>query len=352
MGQDNQFHWAQRLIGGGVPIPADTVSANMLGRVVTAAVLRGAKRPDLLNTIGVTERTIRNQLSRVPGQVLVRLITAAEQQTGNPALALEIGRDSAPICFSDIGYATRLLPNLYQVIDANLAMQELRQNMYRAVLEEAESSTFLRWDLQNHRAADIAPVIEFSIATYIRLAREIWPDSLTIEAIHMRHAARFAPDLYERILGHSVQFGCPETKVAFSTLQCRAASPLANRTLLEAASRSHALPVEWFDQGKKLAAFTYFYVFTEMNKSPVTLERIARSFGMAERTLRRHLVEEGHPFRLLLDTARKSLCDLYKLENRRSLGEVAELLGYGELSAFTRAYRRWYGVAPSRDWKS
>jgi AraC-like DNA-binding protein len=71
---------------------------------------------------------------------------------------------------------------------------------------------------------------------------------------------------------------------------------------------------------------------------------------MTERTLRRHLVDEGHPFRTLLDDLRKSMCELYRLENKRSLGEVAELLGYGELSAFSRAYRRWFGEPPSRAW--
>ena len=111
-------------------------------------------------------------------------------------------------------------------------------------------------------------------------------------------------------------------------------------------------PVEWFDAGKRLSAFTYFYLWTELNKTPVTLDRVARSFGMAERTLRRHLVDEGNPFRTMLDDIRKSMCDLYKLENKRPLAEVAELLGYGELSAFTRAYRRWYGEPPSKGWQA
>ena len=35
-----------------------------------------------------------------------------------------------------------------------------------------------------------------------------------------------------------------------------------------------------------------------------------------------------------------------------NLAEVAELLGYGELSAFTRAYRRWYGEPPSKGWQA
>jgi AraC-like DNA-binding protein len=75
---------------------------------------------------------------------------------------------------------------------------------------------------------------------------------------------------------------------------------------------------------------------------------MAKSFGMSERTLRRKLVEEGYPFRELLDLVRQDLCALYFMEDARLLGEIALLLGYSDLSAFTRAHKRWYGKPPSK----
>lgn len=346
----NQFAWVEKLVGGGVPIPPNTASANLIGRAIVAAVRLGAKRPALLEAVGINEATIRNQLSRVPGVVLNRLLVAIEHELGKPAAVLEIGRDAKPRCFSDIGFATRLLPTLFDVIDANVQMQELRQNIYRASITEESDFTSMRWNGLGNDPKDIAAALEFSIVTYVRLAREIWGDELKIAGISLQHAPRFDYALYERYLGHPVVFGARENVVLFSTSQCRAPSPHANPELLAAANLCHWQPVKWFDQGLRLSAFTYFYLWTELNKTPVTLDRVARSFGMAERTLRRHLVEEGNPFRTMLDNVRKSMCDLYRMENKRSLGDVAELLGYGELSAFTRAYRRWNGEAPSRAW--
>ena len=223
--------------------------------------------------------------------------------------------------------------------------------MDRASLFEQGDVTALKWNALGNDVQDIAAAVEFSLVTYVRLAREIWGDQLQIAGVSMQHQPRFEHALYEQYIGYPVAFGAKETAVLFSTEQCRAPTLYANPELLIAANRCHMQPVEWFDVGKRLSAFTYFYLWTELNKSPVTLDRVARSFGMAERTLRRHLVEEGNPFRAMLDDIRKSMCDLYKLENKRSLAEVAELLGYGELSAFTRAYRRWYGEPPSKGWK-
>ncbi|MBP6379603.1 MAG: AraC family transcriptional regulator ligand-binding domain-containing protein [Sphingorhabdus sp.] len=350
-GQD-QFAWVQKLVGGGVPIPPNTASANLIGRAITAAVTLGANRPALLEAVGINEATIRNQLSRVPGVVLNRLLMAIEIQLEKPAAVLEIGRDSWPRCFSDIGFATRLLPTLFDVIDANVQMQELRQNIYRVSLADQGEVAALKWNAMGNDAQEIAPAVEFSIVTYVRLAREIWGDKLNVAGVTIQHQPRFDRALYEQYIGYPVTFGAKDTAVLFSSEQCRLRTPHANPELLTAATICHSQPVEWFDASMRLSAFTYFYLWTELNKSPVTLDRVARSFGMAERTLRRHLVDEGNPFRAMLDDIRKSMCDLYKLENKRPLAEVAELLGYGELSAFTRAYRRWYGEPPSKGWQA
>jgi len=51
-------------------------------------------------------------------------------------------------------------------------------------------------------------------------------------------------------------------------------------------------------------AVSYFYLASELDKSPPTLDRMAASFGMSARTLRRRLFEEGMSFRDLLDRVR------------------------------------------------
>jgi AraC-like DNA-binding protein len=68
---------------------------------------------------------------------------------------------------------------------------------------------------------------------------------------------------------------------------------------------------------------------------------------MSPRTLQRHLSEEGTGFSELLDALRHELALEYVRDMQRPLGEVAYLLGYSELSAFLRAFKRWTGKTPS-----
>ena len=50
----------------------------------------------------------------------------------------------------------------------------------------------------------------------------------------------------------------------------------------------------------------------------------------------------------MLDDVRRRHAERYLADPNKSLAEIAYLLGYSEQSAFTRAYRRWTGMAPSR----
>jgi AraC-like DNA-binding protein len=166
--------------------------------------------------------------------------------------------------------------------------------------------------------------------------------------VHFRHKAQFDLAIYEATFGCPVQFGMPQTRLEIAGRQVFRPSPFANQALFDAASERYELPANWMMNGKTHLAFSYFYLTSELDKSPPTLDRMAASFGMSERTLRRKLVEEGMSFRDLLDRVRKDMSRLYFLENTRSLGEIALLLGYSDLSAFTRAHKKWTGTPPSR----
>ena len=68
---------------------------------------------------------------------------------------------------------------------------------------------------------------------------------------------------------------------------------------------------------------------------------------MSRTTLYRRLKAEGTSFQALLDEVRSTLAAQLLQQPGRSISEVAYNLGFSEPAAFHRAYRRWYGEAPS-----
>lgn len=79
-----------------------------------------------------------------------------------------------------------------------------------------------------------------------------------------------------------------------------------------------------------------------------TLERTAQALHMAPRTLQRKLASHGLSWQQWLDHHRQQLAMQYLADHSLSLSDVALLLGFSEQSAFTRAFRRWTGIAPGR----
>ena len=79
----------------------------------------------------------------------------------------------------------------------------------------------------------------------------------------------------------------------------------------------------------------------------VSLEDIAANFNISARTLQRKLKEEGINFQQVADEVRKSLAINYLKAGSYPVKEISYMLGYNELSAFTRTFKRWTGITPA-----
>ncbi|ANJ76033.1 AraC family transcriptional regulator [Ralstonia insidiosa] len=88
-----------------------------------------------------------------------------------------------------------------------------------------------------------------------------------------------------------------------------------------------------------------------LNASPgglsSTLEDMARLMNLSPRTLKRRLQEEGTTYTALLADARGAAAKELLRDPSLPLGEIAVRLGFSDLSTFSQAFKRWYGVAPS-----
>ncbi len=78
-----------------------------------------------------------------------------------------------------------------------------------------------------------------------------------------------------------------------------------------------------------------------------SIELVAAALGVGVRTLQRQLREEGLLYKQLLEEVRCELAANYLRDEERTLAEVAFLLGFSEVSAFHRAFRRWTGKTPA-----
>jgi len=82
-----------------------------------------------------------------------------------------------------------------------------------------------------------------------------------------------------------------------------------------------------------------------------SVDRVALQLGVDRRTVHRWLQQEGTTYSEVVNDARKTLVTRY-IENRaRPLSEVATLLGFSSLSAFSRWFGTQFGCSVSK-WRA
>lgn len=111
-------------------------------------------------------------------------------------------------------------------------------------------------------------------------------------------------------------------------------------------SRVEAL-VDEFDKGRVYSQKVKSIIASQLGATVPRLSDIAGELHISERSLQRHLKEEGTTFQLLLNGARKNLAKMYLNNARNSVTDVAFMIGYSDVAQFSRNFKRWTGESPS-----
>ena len=76
------------------------------------------------------------------------------------------------------------------------------------------------------------------------------------------------------------------------------------------------------------------------------LENVADSIRSSPAAIQRELSRDNLNYKDLVEETRRDLALVYVRQRELAFSEIAFLLGYSELSAFSRAFHRWTGTSP------
>lgn len=207
-------------------------------------------------------------------------------------------------------------------------------------LEQRAARTFVGF----HLAADVPRhVLEYVVA---RAAIALRQSAAPAAEATFAHAPGGPTKEYERVLRCPVRFRQPGTTLAVRTRDLerplRAANPDAVAALEAALDRPSA-PIVPTTTSRLSAAVQAAITRGER----IDRERLARALGMSGKTLARRLAAEQRIFRDVVDEVRRVQAQKLLGEKGLELGEVAVRVGFADLAAFGKAFRRWFGVSPS-----
>lgn len=178
--------------------------------------------------------------------------------------------------------------------------------------------------------------------------------SIQGEALHAEvgvlHKALPAADDFARLISPTIRCRTEQSYIAFPLPQLcsvnRQFNPLVD-AYLESEYRKRYQPQATLNTGMIEDIRRQLSLSMEQGLNTVSIESIASNLEMSRSTLYRHLAEHEITFSQLLESERKAKAVAYLKETSLSMGEISDRLGYANLSAFNRAFKRWFDTNPS-----
>lgn len=291
-------------------LDTNPISGHFLYRIYRSCNELEARKPVLLDALELTDADLRNPLCRFDERSITQLCRATESELNSRDVFSKIGEKMVPSSFSDVGYAALFENSFEKALIASLGAQGLGRGNSLYHIERSEKGSRLVWDSAIITSPDL---IHITFAAIFHVGQ-----TLVISRLRSVRAAYFMHEKPDGFGGHLSGVGSgvvvpcffnqPQTYLEYYPDLMDVPCPLKNPQLVQRAlQRKNVFRYEK-TATNPLSRLIYNYLVHLLDKSDLSLDDAAKTFGMAERTLRRRLVVEGTSFRQILEKARRDTC--------------------------------------------
>jgi len=185
-----------------------------------------------------------------------------------------------------------------------------------------------------------------ALATITKMCRLVYGDHFRLQKVNFVHATPKDLKPYYEYFGCEVNFSQPENQLFIPLSIADELLMGANPELALLNDQVVMRRLALMDRND-IVNRVKSALMEQLSNGNISDDSVAASLHMSVRTMHRKLAEANQNFRALLVEVRRSLAELYILDNSLTLTEISLLLGFSEPSSFSRAFKSWTGSAPS-----
>ncbi len=275
------------------------------------------------------------------------VLEQAAKQSGCDHFGLYYGKQFMPQHLGLIGYIGLCSSTVEQALK-NVA-NAFHWHQHDTYTQLVDLNDAWRFDYQIRHGAIVnrRQDAELTIGMIVNLVRSGMGTQWVPREVHFEHPAPEQWHEHCKIFDAPVYFNQPCNSVVITKQQLSRSMPNHDAILLQL----------MFETLKKLNSSSTEQSFVDQVRSQIQiqlpqgepeLDIIAHSMGDSRVVLQRKLRTEGVTFRQLVERVRCDMAKHYLQQGNIHITEMGMILGYSETSAFSRAFRRWFGVSPSK----
>jgi AraC-like DNA-binding protein len=267
--------------------------------------------------------------------------------TGDDCFGLHFGESYNP---KNVGPVTYVVLN-----SPTIAVAFQNAGRYLRVHNEAATVSFSiegRWAYARHLLSNLATEAarqhnEYSLAVGLSMIRLMVGSQWAPVEVQFAHEAPRETSEHVRVFGAPVSFGYAANALVVEREFVERQVPAADERLYPVLRRYLDRVLKEMPREDALLASVRRVVGESLRDGDPKLRQVAGKLAVSPRTLQRQLKEYGVDFKALVDDTRRRFSLNYLRDRKNTLTETAYLLGYSEVSAFNRAFKRWTGSTPS-----
>jgi AraC-like DNA-binding protein len=300
----------------------------------------------LLRKAGLSVDQIDHMEMRIGVASQIKFLDLAAQALNDPLLGFRLARDGelrnlgllyyAAASSETLGEALGRAQRYSSIVNAGVVLQCSQANDFTIALRY--------FGVARHSDRQ---QMEMLVTTLIRICRALTGESLKPTLIRLVHGRSGGFSEVEKFFGCKIEFGAETDQIIFdkraAQLPLVGSDPYLNEILLQYCEAALA---------QRQSNVSSLRVSVENAITPLLphgkarLDAVARKFGMSRRTLARRLMAEGLSFNEILNQLRSDLAKLYLRERTLSISQIAWLVGFQGVGAFSHGCRRWTGMNP------
>jgi AraC-like DNA-binding protein len=306
----------------------------------------GGPLEDILDEAGLSLEQIEQTTLLIPFESQLRALQLAADRCSYDAFGLELAQRQD---IAVLGALSLLIMNC-QSVEQGLRMfgKYLHYSVQtvQLVLREHDDLAYLVVDTDYDIAAESSQFWDHSAAILFSVTRILCGQSWRPRATYLRRPEPQDASRYSRYFKSPVAFDNELNGLVFDrAVLSQPISGSSNTMSYQLQAYLHKnFEGDFLEQVRNV-------INSLLPTHGCNAKTVADCMGYSLRTLQRRLQNEQTSFQLQMDQVRSELAISYLQVPHVSLTDIGELLGFAELSVFSRTFRRWFGITPSQ-WRA
>lgn len=303
---------------------------------------------DCLRAAGLTELP---KSDRVNSQYLTHIFNFAATTLNDPQIGVKCALKYPLLQYTRPAEFLKLCRNLEQAADLYNHYSALFHTVGTPsgiISENGVDRMVWTPGLAPNLTEDNRQFIEFIMTNLVTSINWLaWKTSNAVQQLNIKHKAALPQNEYENLFECDVKFGQSEYSLILNDDVKDAPFAMSNQAELARVRVKFDIALNELLKDQSLVDRIEFQIRNSIETGVPNKASVAKALGLSERTMARDLKEKGTCFKDIKSRVLKDLA-VAKINQGLPLVEVAHALGYNDQSAFTRAYKRWFGISPRK----